>query len=60
MTNFANPPYLQPGLTGSEPYSVNPDGTGTINGEGFAMVTNGEQAFVIPTAVDGLLYVLQQ
>jgi hypothetical protein len=60
ITNFADPPYLQSALTGSEPYSINPDGTGTINGPGFATVTNGEQAFVIPTAVDGLLYVLQQ
>jgi hypothetical protein len=60
VTNFADPPYLQPALTGNEPYSIDPDGTGTINGPGFATVTNGEQAFVIPTAVDGLLYVLQQ
>jgi hypothetical protein len=59
ITNFADPPYLQPALTGNEPYSINPDGTGTINGPGFATVTNGEQAFAIPTAVDGLLYVLQ-
>ncbi len=54
------PPYLQAGVTASQPYAVNADGTGTINGAGFALVTNGEQAFAIPTAVDGLLYVIQQ
>jgi hypothetical protein len=35
-------------------------GTGTINGSAFASVTNGHQVFVIPKAVDGVTYVLQQ
>ena len=47
-------------LNGNGAYSVNADGSGTINGPAFALVTNGQQAFVIPIAVDGLLYVIQQ
>jgi len=56
----AGPPFLESGVTGDNSYSINPDGTGTINGNGFYSVTNGQQFFVIPSAVDGLLYVIQK
>jgi hypothetical protein len=54
------PPYLETGLSGTAAYSVNADGSGTINGPAFVLVTNGQQAFAIPIAVDGLLYVVLQ
>jgi len=36
------------------------DGSGTINGRAFVLVTNGQLAFAIPIKVDGLLYVIEQ
>ena len=60
VANSAGPPYIEPELSGSGAYSVNADGSGNINGPAFVLVTNGQQVFAIPIAVDGLLYVIQQ
>jgi hypothetical protein len=54
------PPFLESDVVGNGAYGINANGNGTINGPGFYSVTNGRQIFVMPTAVDGALYVAQQ
>jgi hypothetical protein len=60
ISTSLGPFFLESDVLGDSSYTINTNGNGTINGQGFYSVTNGQQIFVIPTAVDGALYVAQQ